>query len=194
MHKIMRRSVSLRSARLAVASGALCLGAFGACGDSADDGPRHDAGSEADDSAPPSDGSDVDATLPEAGHGPGDAGGPSSDGSVPGDASSIGDATPDALDAPSLADGPCGDPFGGGPITTTTTHLDIGVHDPSMTWDGRQYYLFATGGTLDVRSSADMLSWANVGNIFGAIPAWVTSTLGANPGSLWAPDISYFGG
>ena len=39
-----------------------------------------------------------------------------------------------------------------------------------------------------------MLSWVNVGTIFSAIPAWVTSTLGANPGSLWAPDISYFGG
>ena len=152
MQQIMRRTVSLRNVRLAVASGVVCLGAFGACADSSDNGPRHDAGSEADDSAPPIDGGRADATLPEGGRGPGDAGGPSSDGSDAGDASSISDATPDAPDAASLPEaGPCGDPFGGGPITTTTTHLDIGVHDPSMIWDGRQYYLFATGGTLDVR-------------------------------------------
>ena len=63
-----------------------------------------------------------------------------------------------------------------------------------MIWDGKKYYLFATGGTLDVRSSADILTYSNVGNIFGAIPAWVTTALGVNPGSLWAPDISYVNG
>ncbi|HEX3769744.1 MAG TPA: arabinan endo-1,5-alpha-L-arabinosidase, partial [Polyangiaceae bacterium] len=84
--------------------------------------------------------------------------------------------------------------FAGGPTTGTTTHLDIGVHDPSMIWNGRDYYLFATGGTLNVRSSPDIMSWTNAGNIFPSIPAWVTSTLGQNPGSLWAPDISYFNG
>lgn len=77
---------------------------------------------------------------------------------------------------------------------TTTTHLDIGVHDPSMIWNGSRYFLFATGGTLNIRSSATLNTqqWTNVGNVFSAIPGWVTTTLGANPGSLWAPDISYF--
>ena len=84
--------------------------------------------------------------------------------------------------------------LGGGPLTTTTTHLDIDVHDPSMIWDGTKYYLFATGGTLNVRSSPDILTYSNAGNIFNAIPAWVTTALGVNPGSLWAPDISYFNG
>jgi arabinan endo-1,5-alpha-L-arabinosidase len=84
--------------------------------------------------------------------------------------------------------------LGGGPLTTSTTHLDIGVHDPSMIWDGSRYYLFATGGALNVRSSADGLSYANAGSILGSIPAWVTTALGTNPGSLWAPDISYFNG
>ncbi len=93
----------------------------------------------------------------------------------------------------------CASPLGGGPVTTTTTHLDIGVHDPSMTWDGTKYFLFATGGTLDIRSSPDMRTWSNVGNIFTATPAWITTALGAppggtTPGSLWAPDISYFNG
>jgi arabinan endo-1,5-alpha-L-arabinosidase len=77
---------------------------------------------------------------------------------------------------------------------TTTTHLDIGVHDPSMIWDGSRYYLFATGGTLGVRSSADIINWRTAGNVLSAVPSWVTSALGSNPGSLWAPDISYFNG
>jgi arabinan endo-1,5-alpha-L-arabinosidase len=73
-------------------------------------------------------------------------------------------------------------------------HLDIGVHDPSMAWDGTRYYLFATGGTLAVRSSPDILTWSNAGNVLPSIPSWVTTALGSNPGSLWAPDISYFNG
>ena len=84
--------------------------------------------------------------------------------------------------------------LGGGPTPTTSTHLDIGVHDPSMIWDGARYYLFATGGTLGVRSSADLSSWSSAGNVFPSIPAWITTALGSNPGSLWAPDISYYGG
>jgi len=87
-----------------------------------------------------------------------------------------------------------GSALGGGPTTTTTTHLDIGVHDPSMIWDGAQYDLFATGGTLNVRRSADMLTWTNAGNIFNKVPSWVTTALGSTPGDLWAPDISYFNG
>jgi arabinan endo-1,5-alpha-L-arabinosidase len=84
--------------------------------------------------------------------------------------------------------------LGGGPTSVTTAHLDIGVHDPAMTWDGSRYYLFATGGTLGIRSSPDMRTWSNAGNVFSGTPAWVTSALGSDPGSLWAPDVSYFNG
>jgi arabinan endo-1,5-alpha-L-arabinosidase len=114
----------------------------------------------------------------------------SSDASVRADAqaSETGSGSPDG--------GPrCGGAvLGTGPETTTATHLDIGVHDPSMIWDGSRFYLFATGGTLGVRSSADILAYANAGSIFNAVPVWVTTALGMNPGSLWAPDVSYFGG
>jgi arabinan endo-1,5-alpha-L-arabinosidase len=98
--------------------------------------------------------------------------------------------------APSDGGAACGASavFGGGAITTTTTHLDIGVHDPSMIWDGSRYYLFATGGTLAVRSSTDIMNWRNAGNVLSAVPSWVTTALGTTPGSLWAPDISYFNG
>jgi arabinan endo-1,5-alpha-L-arabinosidase len=97
----------------------------------------------------------------------------------------------------SVADGGpvCGgELLGGGPVTTNAMHLDIGVHDPSMIWDGSRYFLFATGGTLAIRSSPDMFTWTNAGNVFSAVPAWVTTALGSTPTDLWAPDISYFNG
>jgi arabinan endo-1,5-alpha-L-arabinosidase len=87
-----------------------------------------------------------------------------------------------------------GSVLGGGPTTPTPTHLDIEVHDPSMIWDGTRYSLFATGGTLNVRRSADILTWTDAGNLFGAIPAWVSTALGSAPTDLWGPDISYFNG
>ncbi len=124
------------------------------------------------------------------------------------DAASVGDGGSPATSAPTATDGGApgspaleggdgvcgGGAVGGGPIQTTSMHLDIGVHDPSMIWDGARYYLFATGGTLGVRSSADILTWSNAGNVFASVPAWITSALGSTPGDLWAPDISYFGG
>jgi arabinan endo-1,5-alpha-L-arabinosidase len=100
-------------------------------------------------------------------------------------------------DAPVMQDGgapSCDDPFGGGPIVMTTTHLDIPVHDPSMIWDGQDYFLFATGGTLGIRRSADMQTWTNAGNVFGSIPSWIGAAIGGAPSSLWAPDVSYFSG
>lgn len=87
-----------------------------------------------------------------------------------------------------------GQVLGGGPVTTDSLHLDIGVHDPSMIWDGKRYFLFATGGTLGMRSSPDMFAWTNAGNVLSAVPAWVTTALGSTPTDLWAPDISYFNG
>ncbi len=170
------------------------------CGGSSGDGPSPDA-------QPSTDGGDlqrsdagdaggVDATLGDGSPG-GDAAGeaaPAQEAAVETSDAAANDAGSDAPALPALEAGACGDPFGGGPLTTSSTHLDIGVHDPSMIWDGYRYFLFATGGTLDVRSSADILTWTDTGNIFPSIPAWVTTTLGENPGSLWAPDISYFGG
>ena len=73
----------------------------------------------------------------------------------------------------------------------STTHLDIGVHDPSMIWDGSRYYLFATN-TLAYRSSADLLTWTNAGNYLPGVPSWVSTATMAT--GLWAPDISYFNG
>jgi arabinan endo-1,5-alpha-L-arabinosidase len=168
-----------------------CIGAAGSgCG-----GPSSDASAENDAATPrgspdadrPSDAT-VPVTLPPGatdgalGRDPGD------DGAAVGLDGGVADAMGDASGCGG------GGILGGGPTTTTKTHLDIGVHDPSMIWDGTRYYLFATGGTLAIRSSADILTWKNAGNVLPSIPAWITTALGSNPGSLWAPDISYFNG
>ncbi|HTB78284.1 MAG TPA: arabinan endo-1,5-alpha-L-arabinosidase [Polyangiaceae bacterium] len=138
---------------------------------------------EGDDTSPP--GSGPDTTSVDAAGAPQDSGA--------GAASEEGAAAEAAVNAEaSVACG--GSVFGGGPTPSTSNHLDIAVHDPSMAWDGARYYLFATGGTLAVRSSADILTWNGAGNVFSSIPGWITSALGSNPGSLWAPDISYFNG
>jgi arabinan endo-1,5-alpha-L-arabinosidase len=111
--------------------------------------------------------------------------------------------TPETGGSPPVDGGAgCGNAvLGGGPVTTTPTHLDIGVHDPSMIWDGTQYYLFATGGSLGngssplgFKSSADMLTWGRATPIFTTDPAFVTSALGTTPATLWAADISYYHG
>ncbi len=158
------------------------------------DGSTGDSGSAEDAGAP----APRDATTGHAGPDGASTGASSQDAAASGgsmDASTV--VRPDAQSTDAGAgSGACGASavFGGGPLTTTATHLDIGVHDPSMIWDGSQYYLFATGGTLSVRSSPDILTYSAAGNVFSSIPAWIPATLGANPGSLWAPDISYFGG
>jgi arabinan endo-1,5-alpha-L-arabinosidase len=141
----------------------------------------------------------------------GTMGGDSSADSSPVDASSVRDASllddassadAKAADAAAPSDAPatdavpgCGNAvLDGGPLRTSTTHLNIGVHDPSMIWDGHLYYLFATGGTLDVRTSPDMLAWTNAGNVFSSVPAWIGTGIGSAPTDLWAPDVSYFNG
>jgi len=87
--------------------------------------------------------------------------------------------------------GECPSP-GAGPISTTTTHLNVAVHDPSLIWNGADYDLFATGGLLNIRSSVNLEQWRNAGSVFSAQPAWIAEALGSAPADLWAPDISYF--
>jgi arabinan endo-1,5-alpha-L-arabinosidase len=79
--------------------------------------------------------------------------------------------------------------------SVTTQHLATGAHDPSMIHAaGGPWYLFVTGGTLNVRSSTSLLTWTNEGNLFPAIPGWVATELGQAITDLWAPDVSYFNG
>lgn len=60
--------------------------------------------------------------------------------------------------------------------------------------DGKRFYLFATGGSLSIRSSTNGLQWSSAGRVFSAVPSWVLTTLGASASGfeLWAPDVSFF--
>jgi arabinan endo-1,5-alpha-L-arabinosidase len=99
------------------------------------------------------------------------------------------DASPDLLPP---SDGGPGS-LGGGPVTPSATHFDIGVHDPSMIWDGTRYYMLATGGTLNIRSSTNLTQWTNAGRVLAAAPAWATAAVPGLNG-MWAPDVTYFNG
>jgi arabinan endo-1,5-alpha-L-arabinosidase len=68
------------------------------------------------------------------------------------------------------------------------------VHDPSIIGANGIYYLFSTGDGLPMRSSPDLETWNDDGQVFATIPSWITTTDPSDPSSLWAPDISYWGG
>lgn len=67
------------------------------------------------------------------------------------------------------------------------------VHDPSLIQASSGYHLFSTGPGLLYRTSSDGLNWTFAGSVFTTNPAWVVERFG-NLDSLWAPDISFFGG
>ncbi len=79
---------------------------------------------------------------------------------------------------------------GPGTFATSSSHQNIGVHDPAMMSDGKRFYLFATGGSLSIRSSADGIAWTQAGKVFAQTPSWVTTAVKAT--ELWAPDIAFF--
>lgn len=76
----------------------------------------------------------------------------------------------------------------------STEHRAIGTHDPSMIHVGSSFFLFDTGGLLNVRSSTNLAQWTNAGTIFSVQPAWIKTALGQTISDLWAPDVSYVNG
>jgi arabinan endo-1,5-alpha-L-arabinosidase len=67
------------------------------------------------------------------------------------------------------------------------------VHDPVMIERDGRFWLFSTGRGILARTSTDMTTWTFAGSVFAQNPAWVTEAIGAID-SLWAPDVSFFGG
>lgn len=68
------------------------------------------------------------------------------------------------------------------------------VHDPVIIATPTGYQLYATGDGLRVHESPDLVNWRFTGPVFTEKPAWITTTDASSPNSLWAPDVSYFGG
>ncbi|HEX3760949.1 MAG TPA: LamG-like jellyroll fold domain-containing protein [Kofleriaceae bacterium] len=84
------------------------------------------------------------------------------------------------------------------PLGKAPEHVDVqgdvtDVHDPAMIAAHGTYYLYSTGQGLQVRTSRDLASWHFAGQVFATNPAWVISKFGDLP-SLWAPDVTFFGG
>lgn len=67
------------------------------------------------------------------------------------------------------------------------------AHDPSMvkTTSGR-YYLFYTGGGIQITTSTDRVHWSSAGQVLPGGATWAKSYGGWN--DLWAPDVSYHNG
>ncbi|MEU0275450.1 arabinan endo-1,5-alpha-L-arabinosidase [Streptomyces sp. NPDC006307] len=70
---------------------------------------------------------------------------------------------------------------------------DIVVHDPSMLRDpSGRYLLHSTGEGLQVRTSADRITFGRAGNAFTTRPGWWKEY--SPVPEAWAPDVSYHGG
>ncbi|HMH27786.1 MAG TPA: family 43 glycosylhydrolase [Steroidobacteraceae bacterium] len=79
---------------------------------------------------------------------------------------------------------------GPGAITGNTSP----VHDPSMIKTGTTYLLFATGGGIEQRTSADRTNFAPAitEHAFISLPQWTAPY--TNGTDLWAPDVSFNAG
>jgi arabinan endo-1,5-alpha-L-arabinosidase len=76
---------------------------------------------------------------------------------------------------------------------------DLRTHDPALTRDGKDWYVFSTGdpavadGTVQIRRSSDGRHWTTAGTVFDRIPDWLRTEV---PGvsNLWAPEVVEHGG
>ncbi|HLG78895.1 MAG TPA: family 43 glycosylhydrolase, partial [Ktedonobacteraceae bacterium] len=78
--------------------------------------------------------------------------------------------------------------------TPSSLQGDVHAHDPSMIKAGDTYYVFSTGGGLQVRTSQDLIHWQYEGPVFSAVPGWISQALQTDISDLWAPDIAYHNG
>jgi arabinan endo-1,5-alpha-L-arabinosidase len=65
------------------------------------------------------------------------------------------------------------------------------VHDPSMIKGAGGYLLFATGGGIEQRASADLVNFTPTTLVyaFAKLPTWTAAY--TNGTDLWAPDVSF---
>jgi arabinan endo-1,5-alpha-L-arabinosidase len=69
----------------------------------------------------------------------------------------------------------------------------FGVHDPAMIEENGKYYLFSTGGGLEIRCSDNLITWDLCGGVYFRYPKWIKEVI-PGVGDLWAPDISFYNG
>ncbi len=78
--------------------------------------------------------------------------------------------------------------------TSVTLQGDLRAHDPSLIKEDETYYVFSTGGGLQIRTSTDLVDWQYAGRVFDTIPNWISQAVGSEVTDLWAPDISFVHG
>ena len=87
-----------------------------------------------------------------------------------------------------------------GPLASNalTGAIDF-IHDPAIARQGDTTYLWSTdasatqGGVIPVRCTTDQVAISDCGFVFKAMPPWV-STVVPLATTVWAPDVSWFGG
>ncbi|WP_308367962.1 MULTISPECIES: arabinan endo-1,5-alpha-L-arabinosidase [unclassified Microbulbifer] len=65
----------------------------------------------------------------------------------------------------------------------------VSIHDPVMTEEGDDYYLFSTGPGITIYRSPDFVNWTPAGRVFAGEPDWAKSVAPGFNGHLWAPDV-----
>jgi arabinan endo-1,5-alpha-L-arabinosidase len=99
----------------------------------------------------------------------------------------------DAPDAPAdVPDASVDAPYGTGMVGVEGAISP--VHDPAIFATATKFYVYTTGRGLPIHESTDLVHWTLTGAVFGTKPPWITTTNPSDPNSLWAPDLSYFGG
>ena len=69
----------------------------------------------------------------------------------------------------------------------------LGTHDPSSVIKlNGTYYYFYTANRLRSKTSTDLTDWTQGPRVFSTPPAWTSTSVPANTGSFWAPDVAYF--
>lgn len=68
-----------------------------------------------------------------------------------------------------------------------------GVHDPAIARVNGNYYVFSTGGGVQIRKSRDLITWERAGRVFEQLPEWAMKEVPGARGP-WAPDVSFFNG
>jgi arabinan endo-1,5-alpha-L-arabinosidase len=87
-------------------------------------------------------------------------------------------------------------PASGLPAGSWALTGDVGVHDPSIVREGKDWYVFSTGQGIQVlRSTNGGTNWVRAPQIFLSPPSWWKSAVpGQKHLDVWAPDATVHNG